>query len=71
MFSFSLAESYENRAFGLEVIEPYDNVTNKLKPELSIVVFASVSVFLLHHILGIVFSKPLHLSCLYHGIQDR
>ena len=55
MFSFSLTESYETRASSLEVIESYNEATNKLKPELPIIAFASVSVSLLHHILGIVF----------------
>lgn len=55
VFSFSLTESYETRASSLEVIESYNEATNKLKPELPIIAFASVSVSLLHHILGIVF----------------
>jgi hypothetical protein len=43
VFSFLLTESYENRAFGVEVVEPCNEVTNKLKPELPIIAFASVS----------------------------
>ena len=59
----------EHLAF--EVIESYNEAANKLKPELPIIAFASVSVSLLHHILGIVFWKPLHLLCLYHGTRGR
>jgi hypothetical protein len=44
---------------------------NTVASELPIIAYASVSVFLLHHILVIVFRKSLYLSYHHHDSQDR